>query len=147
MYELKSAILSIFQKGLGWPCPVSVALKNASYQLKNSFCFGCQCIPRKLKLLMYSFMLKHSKIKQCDCFLYVWTLPHISIKTCLPKMKISRLALRSKTKHARLRSSLSGLCTSRGIPHGTTLALLICVHNDWLLDSLASLHITRMSVV
>ena len=30
MHGLKSAILAIFQKGLGWPCPVSVALKNAS---------------------------------------------------------------------------------------------------------------------
>jgi hypothetical protein len=30
MHGLKSAILAIFQKGLGWPCPVSAALKNAS---------------------------------------------------------------------------------------------------------------------
>ena len=30
MHGLKSAILTIFQKGLGWPCPVSAALKNAS---------------------------------------------------------------------------------------------------------------------
>ena len=29
MHGLKSAILAIFQKGLGWPCPVSAALKNA----------------------------------------------------------------------------------------------------------------------
>ena len=42
VYRLKSVILAIFQKGLGWPCPVSAALKNASYQLQNSFCFGCQ---------------------------------------------------------------------------------------------------------
>ena len=28
MYGLKSVILAIFQKGLGWPCPVSAALKN-----------------------------------------------------------------------------------------------------------------------
>ena len=30
MHGLKSAILAIFQKGLGWPCTVSAALKNAS---------------------------------------------------------------------------------------------------------------------
>ena len=30
IHGLKSAILAIFQKGLGWPCPVSAALKNAS---------------------------------------------------------------------------------------------------------------------
>ena len=30
MHGVKSAILAIFQKGLGWPCPVSAALKNAS---------------------------------------------------------------------------------------------------------------------
>ena len=30
MHGLKSAILAIFLKGLGWPCPVSAALKNAS---------------------------------------------------------------------------------------------------------------------
>ena len=29
MYGLKSAILAIFQKVLGWLCPVSAALKNA----------------------------------------------------------------------------------------------------------------------
>ena len=30
MHGLKSAILAFFQKGLGWPCPVSAALKNVS---------------------------------------------------------------------------------------------------------------------
>jgi hypothetical protein len=30
MQGLKSAILAIFKKGLGWPCPVIAALKNAS---------------------------------------------------------------------------------------------------------------------
>ena len=30
MHGLKSAILAIFQRGLGWLCPVSKALKNAS---------------------------------------------------------------------------------------------------------------------
>jgi hypothetical protein len=28
MHGLKSDILAIFQKGLGWPCPVSAALKK-----------------------------------------------------------------------------------------------------------------------
>ena len=28
MHGLKSAILAIFQKGLGWPWPVSATLKN-----------------------------------------------------------------------------------------------------------------------
>ena len=40
MQGLKSAILAIFKKGPGWPCPVSVALKNPSQDFKNSFCFG-----------------------------------------------------------------------------------------------------------
>ena len=38
---LKSAILTIFQKlayGLDWPCPISVAFKKPSVELKNSFC-------------------------------------------------------------------------------------------------------------
>jgi hypothetical protein len=30
MHGLKSAILAIFQKGLGWPYPVSLALKKTS---------------------------------------------------------------------------------------------------------------------
>ena len=30
MHGLKIAILAIFQRGLGWLCPVSTALKNAS---------------------------------------------------------------------------------------------------------------------
>ena len=40
MQELKSAILAIFQRGLGWPCPVSAALKNPSVDLKNLFALG-----------------------------------------------------------------------------------------------------------
>ena len=47
MQGLKSAILAIFQNGLGWLFPVSVALKNPSQEFKNSFCFGCRLIPRK----------------------------------------------------------------------------------------------------
>ena len=39
MQGLKSAIMAIFQRGPGWPCPVSTALKNPSLDLKNSFCF------------------------------------------------------------------------------------------------------------
>ena len=39
MQGLKSAILAIFQRGPGWPCPVSTALKNPSWDFKNYFCF------------------------------------------------------------------------------------------------------------
>ena len=39
MQGLKSAILTILHRGPGWPCPVSVALKNPSLDLKISFCF------------------------------------------------------------------------------------------------------------
>jgi hypothetical protein len=37
MQGIKSAILAIFQNGLGWLCPVSVALKNPSQDLKILF--------------------------------------------------------------------------------------------------------------
>ena len=37
MQELNSAILAIFQRGPGWPCPVSTALKNPLLDLKKSF--------------------------------------------------------------------------------------------------------------
>ena len=37
MKGLESAILAIFQNGLGWLCPVSAALKNPSQEFKNSF--------------------------------------------------------------------------------------------------------------
>ena len=40
MQGLKSAILAIFQKWPGWPCPVSMALKSPSLNFKNSFVFG-----------------------------------------------------------------------------------------------------------
>ena len=39
MRGLKSAILAIFQTGLGWLCPVSAALKNPLQEFKNYFCF------------------------------------------------------------------------------------------------------------
>ena len=35
----KSAILAIFQDGLEWLCPVSVALKNSLQEFKNAFCY------------------------------------------------------------------------------------------------------------
>ena len=47
MQGLKSAILAIFQNGLGWLCPVSAALKNPLQEFKNYFCFGCRLIPKK----------------------------------------------------------------------------------------------------
>ena len=52
MQGLKSAILAIFQNGLG--CPVSAALKNPSQEFKNSFSFGCRLIPRKTKVKLES---------------------------------------------------------------------------------------------
>ena len=45
MQGLKSAILAIFQTGPGWPCTVSVALKNPSLNFKKSFCNVCRWIP------------------------------------------------------------------------------------------------------
>ena len=42
MHGSKSAILAIFQRGPGWPCNVSAALKNPSPDFKNSFCIGCR---------------------------------------------------------------------------------------------------------
>ena len=41
MHGLKSAILAIFQKGLGWPCPVSAALKNAPKNSNETRTFMC----------------------------------------------------------------------------------------------------------
>ena len=40
MEGLKSAILAIFQNGLGWLCPVSPAINNPSEELKNYFVLG-----------------------------------------------------------------------------------------------------------
>ena len=37
---LESAILAIFQRGLGWPCPASMALKNPLLGFKHSFWGG-----------------------------------------------------------------------------------------------------------
>ena len=49
MQGLKSAILAIFQNGLGWLCHVSAALKNPSQEIKNYFCFGCRLSLERLK--------------------------------------------------------------------------------------------------
>jgi hypothetical protein len=40
MQGLKSAILAIFQTGLGWLCTVSAALKNPSQDFKFFFALG-----------------------------------------------------------------------------------------------------------
>ena len=40
MHGLKSAILAIFQKGLGWQCPVSAALKTHHSIWKILFALG-----------------------------------------------------------------------------------------------------------
>jgi hypothetical protein len=37
MHGSKSAILAIFHKGAGWPCPDSAALKNPSQEFKKYF--------------------------------------------------------------------------------------------------------------
>ena len=58
MHGLKSAIMAIFQKGLGLPCPVSATLKNV-------LCAD-EYLERLAKLeSAYSFMLKYSKITVC----------------------------------------------------------------------------------
>ena len=61
MHRLKSAILAIFQRGLGWPCRVSLALKNAFEKLflfrvsMNHINAGRQ----------KNFMLQYCKITVC----------------------------------------------------------------------------------
>ena len=57
MHGLKSAILAIFQKGLGWPCPVSA----------------------------YSFMLKYSKITVCSMKYVATAYTCFECKLCLGK--------------------------------------------------------------
>ena len=49
MYRSKIAILAIFQKGPGWPCPDSAALKIPSYDFKNIFVFGADLSLERLK--------------------------------------------------------------------------------------------------
>ena len=41
MQVLKSAILAIFLKGPGWPCPVSTAVKSSTQDFKIIFVLGC----------------------------------------------------------------------------------------------------------
>ena len=67
MHGLKSAIFAIFQKGLGWPCPVSLALKN-NHSIGKKNIFMCRWISRMIgrQKSAYSFMLKYSEIK-CEC--------------------------------------------------------------------------------
>ena len=66
MEGLKSAILANFQNGLGWLCPVSAALKNPSKEFKNSFCFGCQLIPRKTGKYNQKGPIQSGKITVCS---------------------------------------------------------------------------------
>ena len=40
MQGLKSAILAFFQRGPGWPCLVSAALKNPSVELELKILFA-----------------------------------------------------------------------------------------------------------
>ena len=40
MRGLKSAVLAVFRKGSGWPCPVSLVLKNPLQDFKNPFVLG-----------------------------------------------------------------------------------------------------------
>jgi hypothetical protein len=66
---LKSAILAIFQIGLGWLCPVSATLKNPSKEFNNSFCFWCRLIPRKPKVKRAHFSkVQFGKITVCLTF-------------------------------------------------------------------------------
>ena len=67
MHGLKSAIIAIFQKGLGLPCPVSATLKNV-------LCAD-EYLERLAKLeSAYSFMLKYSKITVCTFSQFFWFL-------------------------------------------------------------------------
>ena len=65
MHGLKSAILAIFQKRLGWPCLVNVAIKNPSQELKNSICFRCQFSKAELKRACFS-NVQSGKITMCS---------------------------------------------------------------------------------
>ena len=72
MHGLKSAILAIFQKGLGWLCLVSAALKNTSLHLKKQKKVLGADEDWKAKLeSAYSFMLKYSKMTVCQNFVYL----------------------------------------------------------------------------
>ena len=66
MHGLKSAILAIFHKGLGWPSPVSAALKNdvplhKRSQIRaycpNIYIYICMyTVPKDLKCLIVNFL-------------------------------------------------------------------------------------------
>ena len=61
LIKLKSAILAIFQRGLGWPWPVCAAVKNAHHSIWKIL------KDWKAKLeSAYSFMLKYSRITVWD---------------------------------------------------------------------------------
>ena len=65
---VKSAILAIFQRGPGWPCPVSAAIKNPSHEL-NIFVLFWVPIPLLIStgFLKYPLELKtkiHLKLKK-----------------------------------------------------------------------------------
>ena len=58
----KSAILAIFQNGLGWPCPVRSALKNLSQELKIIFVLGADEYLERLQGKIGECLLFHVKI-------------------------------------------------------------------------------------
>ena len=65
---VKSAILAIFQKGLGWPCPVSVSPQKCIIAFEKFFLFWVPMNTSDWKAKLesaYSFMLKHSKTTVC----------------------------------------------------------------------------------
>jgi len=72
MHGLKSAILAIFQKGLGWLCPVRAALKKRIIAFEKLSLFWVPMNTQKdwkAKLeSAYSYMLKYSKIPVCIVF-------------------------------------------------------------------------------
>ena len=58
MHGLKSAILAIFPKGLGWPCPVQCGPQKCIIAFEKLFLFW---VPMNLESVD-SFLLKYSKI-------------------------------------------------------------------------------------
>ena len=65
MQGLISAILAIFQKGTGWSCPVSAALKNPSQDFKNSLCFWfLAMLEGKIRVTLF-FKAQSGKITVC----------------------------------------------------------------------------------
>ena len=67
MHRLKSAILSIFQKGLGWPCPVMLVQPSKIHHSTWKFLFvlGADEYLERLEVKIRKcllFILKYSKI-------------------------------------------------------------------------------------